>query len=106
MIGKSYTDSSHKLKSEFRRKIGRCEICAGLEKLVVDHDHKTGAIRGVLCDRCNSWLGIIERDLMRGVEYRIKRLEKKLDRYGLAVDVFLRFLKERNPGGFKFKWNY
>jgi thymidylate synthase len=37
---------------------GRCTICQVTSgNLVIDHDHKTGKIRGLLCDRCNHALG-------------------------------------------------
>ena len=42
-----------KLKSE----VQECVICGDTGPLVVDHDHKTGQIRGILCKHCNRGLG-------------------------------------------------
>lgn len=53
---------------------GVCAICkqphtpdrSGWTKhLCVDHDHATGAIRGLLCQTCNVMLAAIESDLTR-----------------------------------------
>lgn len=38
---------------------GHCALCPATPKtrrLHVDHDHKTGAVRGLLCYRCNNAL--------------------------------------------------
>ena len=60
----SKTDKGYTLvKGEFvaimRRQKGRCTICGakGGFDLLVDHCHKTGDIRGLLCARCNNGLG-------------------------------------------------
>lgn len=42
---------------------GGCGICGDAEaRLVVDHDHSTGAVRELLCDRCNTTLGRVLDD--------------------------------------------
>ncbi|MDE1854467.1 MAG: hypothetical protein KGI38_12070 [Thaumarchaeota archaeon] len=38
---------------------GKCRIC-GKDAEVLDHDHKSGAPRGMVCRSCNSMLGKIE----------------------------------------------
>lgn len=42
---------------------GCCKICKkerGDKRLHLDHDHKTGEIRGILCNTCNTKLGWFE----------------------------------------------
>lgn len=50
---------------------GKCASCgciwAGTEKhpdLVVDHDHNTGAVRGLLCPDCNQALGLLRDSIV------------------------------------------
>lgn len=45
---------------------GTCAICGGTDKkrkLSIDHDHRTGRIRGLLCNRCNIALGRFHDDI-------------------------------------------
>lgn len=46
------------------RKRGRCHICANKARnLVIDHNHETGEIRGLLCHHCNVALGFFRDNL-------------------------------------------
>lgn len=51
---------------------GKCAICKRpphdyrkgvLLPLSVDHDHKTGKVRGLLCKRCNTAIGLLDDNL-------------------------------------------
>lgn len=41
---------------------GKCAICLTLGPLCIDHDHKTGQVRGMLCRSCNVLLGNAKDD--------------------------------------------
>jgi hypothetical protein len=42
-----------------------CAICGQAKALCVDHDHGTGEIRGLLCKKCNSGIGLLGDDPVR-----------------------------------------
>ena len=53
---------------------GVCAVCfqpesatfhGKLKQLSVDHDHKTGKIRGLLCSKCNTALGLVDESCER-----------------------------------------
>ena len=46
-----------------------------MEKICIDHDHKTGKIRGLLCHYCNSGLGLLG-DTIERVTNTIEYLTK------------------------------
>lgn len=42
---------------------GYCAICCDREAKYVDHDHKTGEVRGILCQPCNTAIGMMREDV-------------------------------------------
>jgi hypothetical protein len=80
MTKKEYDEMNLKQK-------GKCALCGkdNIKKrkivaLGVDHNHKTGKIRGLLCNNCNVMLGMITDDtnlLLKIQEYLLKNKSKE-----------------------------
>lgn len=77
---KRYGITPSEYKDLFEKQQGRCCICNTTEatrrnvtyNLFVDHDHKTGKVRGLLCHNCNTALGHFKDDtkiLKTAIEY-------------------------------------
>lgn len=62
----------------FEKQNGVCAICGGIneggQRLAIDHNHENSEIRGLLCIRCNTWLGKFENnpDLFKKFEEYLK----------------------------------
>jgi len=57
---KKYGISVEFYQDQLEQQQGNCKICS--EKMIppnVDHDHKTGTVRGLLCSRCNTAIGLL-----------------------------------------------
>jgi hypothetical protein len=62
------------------RQNGKCAICEVPHDLVkyglrVDHDHKTGKVRSLLCDTCNKGLGYFKDSstlIQKAIDYLLK----------------------------------
>lgn len=75
-IEKTYGISAREYNAILQMQGGVCAICGcrpGKKRFPVDHDHQTGAVRGVICKRCNhDLLGAAHDDvelLRRAVAY-------------------------------------
>ncbi|EOF7676828.1 endonuclease domain-containing protein [Pseudomonas aeruginosa] len=56
---------------------GLCAVCGVFRKtLCVDHCHSTGRVRGLLCQQCNSAIGLLG-DNEEGVERALRYLQGK-----------------------------
>ena len=65
----------------FLEQNGKCAICnndesLSLKKLAVDHCHETGKIRALLCNKCNTGIGLLktEQNLINAIDY-LKRFK-------------------------------
>ncbi|HTW20285.1 MAG TPA: endonuclease VII domain-containing protein [Mycobacteriales bacterium] len=58
---------------------GKCAVCGKADPEHVDHDHKTGTVRGLLCFNCNQALGNV-RDSLRVLRGLIAYLDPEADR--------------------------
>lgn len=79
-----YGISVDKYEEMFTEQVGLCKICETegfvmdatrhKMKLVVDHCHKTGVVRGLLCHNCNRGLGLLQ-DSTKALQNAISYLE-------------------------------
>lgn len=54
---------------------GVCAVCSQVSSpLYVDHDHNTGTVRGLLCQKCNSGIGFLG-DSLEGLEKAVSYLK-------------------------------
>lgn len=77
-LKQAYGISFEEYQTMVQKQNGVCVVCerpekvrwkGRLTKLAVDHDHKTGKVRGLLCQRCNRALGLLDED-----RHSVKRL--------------------------------
>lgn len=74
---RQYKMSLNDEKELLARQNGSCAICTtplilGEQKVHIDHNHKTGHVRGLLCQKCNLGLGLFNDNpllLLRAVMY-------------------------------------
>lgn len=68
-LKRNYNLTTERYNELFNSQGGCCAICgipqSELKRcLCVDHDHKTGKIRGLLCNQCNHGLGNFNDDIL------------------------------------------
>ena len=77
---------------------GKCAICNGTDAgtrngkektFAVDHDHKTGKVRGLLCEACNTGIGKLKDDpeVLRSAIQYLERSRTKADQTDRADAV-------------------
>jgi|TARA_R110000868_G_scaffold345734_2_gene606849 hypothetical protein len=63
----------------FEEQNGSCFICFSLptrRRLSVDHNHTTGQVRRLLCDKCNLAIGLLEED-----QERLEKVRRYLENF-------------------------
>jgi len=82
-IKRSYGLTTRDFEALLESQGGVCAICGGQDWGFrgphIDHDHKTDKIRGVLCHRCNTGLGLLrdsEDILMKAISYLASRNQR------------------------------
>ena len=64
-IRSTYQITDEQYESLLKRAKGKCELCGtiltddGPSREVIDHNHETGSVRGLLCNNCNMGLGYV-----------------------------------------------
>lgn len=74
---KKYGITGEEFRLIVKKQNGKCPICKRKDNknLSIDHDHFTGKLRGVICNRCNMALGNVQ-DSPKILKALINYLEK------------------------------
>jgi len=80
-----YTLSKRKKEHMLQEQEHRCAICHDERELIVEHCHKTGIVRGLVCRPCNTRIGVVENST-NGYNWRERHsiyiaIYEYLDRY-------------------------
>ena len=82
-LKRNYNISQEDYDKIYEKQGGKCAICeendtgmynqhGKIEYFCVDHNHKTGEIRGLLCSNCNTAIGLLKHDpaiLAKAIKY-------------------------------------
>jgi len=73
---KKYNLTSEEFTYMVMEQGGVCAVCGLVPSaLYVDHDHTTGTVRGLLCQKCNSGIGFLG-DSLEGLEKAVSYLKR------------------------------
>lgn len=83
----SYGISEERYLTMIDEQYGCCAICGSDDETIdghlhVDHDHTTGAVRGLLCSNCNTGIGLLQDnpDILRSAIRYLENSSKELGR--------------------------
>ncbi len=65
-LSKSYNITQEVYIGLVKKQKNRCSICKEIQvknQFHVDHNHKTGKVRGLLCGKCNRGIGMLREDI-------------------------------------------
>lgn len=72
---KNYGITTDEKMNLLKQQKGCCEICKNKVNMVsghIDHNYKTGKVRGILCKKCNTAIGLFKdnlNNLKKAIEY-------------------------------------
>jgi len=93
---------------------GRCAICGTSDPkskngfFVVDHNHASGRVRGLLCHRCNTGIGFLGdsfSDIARALEYLLPETLTSIGPYQRRAWLFQNSRRKKNLGEDKCPWS-
>lgn len=82
VLKKKYNLTPEQHSKMILKQRGLCVICKKPKKLFVDHSHKTGKVRGLLCPHCNSALGFFDDSVSI-----LKRALRYLENEGISKNT-------------------